>query len=240
MRKEGQRREITKPKAGNCPDCGCFKGLALSCLPRTLAPRLIQDRITREFGGGEAVFYEGTPALALYSVRSGEATLSRQGRRSEAVVGVRGPGELLGMRAVLSGLPYAVTARTLVPSVLCVTPARTFFDLVNESPAFAAALLRGLAMEYRLTEEQLVARSQEAVGARTARLLIAAARRGSPAPMSDPSAIRMGRTEMAMLVGTTRETLSRTLHDFARKGILNVSRKGIRIRDPRALRRLFE
>ena len=227
-------------RTATCPDCPCFRGHALSCLPDTLSSRLLRDRVTREFDVGEVIFHEGTPSLAVYSIRSGEVKLSRRAKRGEVAVGVGVAGDLVGLRAVLAELPYGITAETLERSVVCVFPTGTFLDLVRESPAFAASLLKRLARAYVVTEEQLVARSQEMVGARTARLLLALAQRENSMQSSPRSGIRMGRTEMAVLIGTSRETLSRTLHGFARKGILRVTAGGIRIRDPRALRRQFE
>jgi CRP-like cAMP-binding protein len=43
---------------------------------------------------------------------------------------------------------------------------------------------------------------------------------------------------MARLIGTTPETLSRTLHGFAERGVLEVDRQQIRVRDLEVLRRI--
>ena len=138
-------------------------------------------------------------------------------------------------------MPYGLTAVTLEPSRICAIPKDAFLDLVGHSPPLALELLRRLAVRSRLNEEQLVDRARLPVAARIARLLLGVHRHGGAARKgSSPEASAISREELALLIGTTRETLSRTLHEFAGKGLLELSASAIRVLDPDGLRRIAD
>ena len=221
-----------------CPrqDCRpdrCPAKQIYSCLTPGQDARLADERLARHFEAGQVVLHHATPALAVLSVHSGRVRLCLQcGRGERAVVAVRGPGELLGVREVLSGMPYQVSAETIEPSVLCAVPREAFLDAVRDCPELAMRLLKRISKDYLLAEEQLVARAQLSVRARTARLLMSLADGAHvPSKAPVPPMVSMGREEMALLVGTTRETLSRSLKQLAARGALKLESGGIRVLD---------
>jgi len=198
-----------------------------------------RERVARHYLGGQTVFHCGTPALAVYSVHSGSVRLTRPEPGGEAVtVGLRGPGDLLGLREVLAGVPYQVSAETLRASVLCSVPRESFLEAVRASPEFASRLLARLAAHCLETEEQLVVRAHANVPARIARTLVIAARHEEALPGGEAEVVSMSREEIASLAGTTRETLSRSLHRLEGRGTIEIRRGAIRIRDRAALERL--
>jgi CRP-like cAMP-binding protein len=203
----------------------------------------LESAATRHtYGAGETVFHEGTPALAVYAVGSGVIELFRRlDQGEEVVVGTRGAGDLVGLRGVLAGLPYATTGRTLERATLFCIPADCFVGLVRENATLAYRLLARLARESRLAETQLVERNHHRVAKRIARFLVERAQGPTPLNVAPPwREIAMSREDMARLIGTTPETLSRTLHGFAERGVLELDRKEIRIRDLASLLRLAE
>jgi CRP/FNR family transcriptional regulator len=224
-------------RADRCPAKKIY-----SCLSPGQDAKLGRERLARRYETGQVVIHHDTPALAILSVHSGQVKLTRSASNGrDVVVGVRGPGELLGVREVLSALPYQVSAETLEPSILCAVPRDAFLDAVRDCPELAMRLLGQLARDYLLAEEQLVARAHLSVRARTARLLLALAEdhrvaaRGRAAPE-----VAMGREEMALLVGTTRETLSRSLGQFAERGAVQLKNGKIRVLDSSILEGLAE
>ena len=201
-----------------------------------------RERMARQYESGQLVFHQGTPSLAVLSVHSGLVQLTRDNwRGSRIVVGLRGPGELVGVRSVLARVPYQVSVETLEPSTLCSVPREIFLAVVRDCPELAMRLLEHLAKDYLLTEEQLVARSSLSVRARTARLLIGAANGAQDGPRKVRShEIVMAREEMALLIGTTRETLSRTLSQLAKRGSVALEDGKVRVLDHAGLERLAD
>ena len=229
------------PAAIHCRNCpGVVRDLFSSLLPEQRA-RFEGAALQHAYRAHESIFHEGTPALAVYCVRSGTIKLFRRMRDGEEiVVGVRGPGDLVGLRGVLSGIPYGSTATTMDPSIVCAIPGVVFLELVRENGNLAYRLLARLARESRLMEEQLVERTHSRVAKRVARFLVRQLQGGAPTA-SAPSqghGVSSSREELAQLIGTTPETLSRTLHGLAADGVLALDRKSIRVLDlPSLLKR---
>jgi CRP/FNR family transcriptional regulator len=222
------------PASLQCRACPGAAGDLFSCLLPEQRSRLSTGAVSHAYRAHETLFHEGTPALAVHCVRSGAIKLFRRLENGEeVVVGTRGAGDLVGLRGVLAGIPYANTATTLDPAIVCAIPGETFLDLVRENPMLGYRILARLARESRRAEEQLVERNHSRVAKRTARFLAQHLHEGAPAGAR--SAISMSREEMAQLIGTTPETLSRTLHGLADDGILALDRKVIRVLDLPAL-----
>lgn len=226
-----------------CMGCTSPTRELFACLLPEQRARLASSAVPHAYRAHESLFHEGTPALALHCVHAGAVKLFRRlYSGEEVVVGVRGAGDLVGLRGVLAGIPYATTAMTLGPATVCAIPGATLLALLRENAALAVRLLGRLALESRQAEDELVERAHCGVGQRTARFLVrwlapadaaACAPRGEAAPA-------LGREEMARLIGTTPESLSRTLHAFAREGLLALEARRIRVLDPVALRRRAE
>ncbi len=225
------------PSCSSCPSrlAGVFRSLS----PAHLAS-LEQAAVAHMYRVHQVVFYEGNPPLAVYCVQSGQVKLYKVGRDdAELVTSIPHRSELLGHCAVLAGEPYEVTAETLEPSTICAIPARTWLKLLAEVPGMAAELLGALARQVLSLEEELLSRTQEGVRQRAARLVL---RLYGPAGDGEPASVGshpgMPRSEMAHIIGTTPETLSRTLHELAREGVLELTRGKLTVLDIRALRKV--
>jgi CRP/FNR family transcriptional regulator len=222
-----------------CTECSAFAHGVFSCLAAPQLAQLMDARVSRPYGAGQPLFYEGNPAFAVYCIREGVIKLWRSGHGGDQVViRTRGKSDLVGVRAVLARMPYTVTAEPLGPFVACTIPAETFIGLVKENRELADRMLRKLAVETIETEDALVARTLERVRQRTARFLLHLAPAGS-GPPTQPMSLQLPwrREEMAHLIGTTPETLSRTLHALAAQRVLEIKRQEIRVLDLAALRR---
>lgn len=224
----------------DCSKCPSAKGSAFACLKAAQLTRLSKAAVPHAYQRGQGIFYEGNPALAVFCVRSGLVKLTRQfNHGSAAVVGARTNGDLFGYRAVLAELPYGISAETIEPSVVCTIPREAFLAVIEESHELATHLLKRLAREFRFAEEQLVERNGETVTKRTAHFLVRLAEVAATGTRVGGNAtIPTRREDLAQLLGTTPETLSRTLHNLARRGLVRVDRKDIRVLDIAALQQL--
>lgn len=222
-----------------CQECTAYPCGLFRCLSPPQLERLVKSRVAHAYAPGKPVFYEGNPAFAVYCIQQGTAKLWRGGSNGdEHVIRTRGKGDLVGARAVLAGGNYPVTAEPLEALIACTIPAEVFIELVRENQELAHRLLRKLAVETIETEVVILSRLMDHVRQRTARLLLKqVGTRLRLAP--GPTQIRLPwrRETMANLVGTTPETLSRTLHAFVAEGIIEVERQEVRIVDMRALER---
>jgi len=212
----------------DCPGAELF-----SCLSSEMHAKLSAERIARRYQPQQVVAHSETPALAVLAVHSGEVRLTREARSgTRAVVGIRGPGSLLGLREALAGTPYQVSVETTRPSILCSTPREVFIQALGACPDFALRIMRMLASDHLIAEEQLMARIHLSVAARTARLLATLDAKHQTASTNGRNGpISMNRDEMALLVGTTRETLSRSLRSMADRGLVELENGSIHLVD---------
>jgi CRP-like cAMP-binding protein len=223
-------------QAALCAHCGFLAESVFCRLSSEALSALEREKNVRVYDRGRAVYREGDPPFAVYCIRSGQVKLSRIGGRAEQqVIRLAGPGETIGYGAVLENRPYAETAEVVSPTVACAVSRQTLVRLLRESPDLAFALMAKLARELRFAEQQILSMSQESVRQRTANVLLMLSEGSGGAPRIQ-TPIR--RKEMAQMIGTTPETLSRVLKSFSERGVVSRTRIEIRIQDPVALRKL--
>jgi CRP-like cAMP-binding protein len=151
-----------------------------------------------------------------------------------------GPGDIAGYRALIANEPFAATAEALERTTVCTFPRNVIHDLLRNDPDLSFGMMAKLARELRVSEDEMVARLSESVTQRTARLLLGLAEeRGARGGSHLTLELPVRREDLARMIGTTPESLSRALHGLARRGILDVDRRTVRIRNLLSLRKLL-
>lgn len=188
----------------------------------------------------QTLFCEGGPALSVHTLRSGRVKLFKLGYGGEEfVLGVCEPGFALGLAACIAGAVHEATAEAVEDCEVCSLPLGEFRARMERSHVFAYTIALQLAFMTRTAHERMVELAQRGVVSRVAHLLvdmIDGSPGAGPRPVAPAPGLRMKRRDMAHLVGTTPETLSRVLHKLQARGVLEVTREHIAIRDARKLR----
>jgi CRP-like cAMP-binding protein len=99
----------------------------------------------------EIIFKDGQTGTFMYLVKSGRVGIAMGGNLVEVV----GPGGTFGEMAVVDESPRTARAGTLEESELVAIDRKTLMTLVKQQPAFAMALLRGIAERLRHMNQQL-------------------------------------------------------------------------------------
>jgi CRP/FNR family transcriptional regulator, polysaccharide utilization system transcription regulator len=231
---------MVKKSPDRCAVCGTRSSGLICGLNRRTQERVEQDKVTHVFRRGQLIFYAGAPAHALYVVRSGRVKVFRTWTGGEEqVLRLLGPGELLGYRPLLANEPYVASAEAVEDSSLCIIPAATVHELLREEPAAALELLAKLARELRLSEDLMMDLLHRPVRQRAARLLLMLLEDNRRA--AEPAILQsqhLRRLDMARMIGTTPETFSRVLREFAQRGIVALARDRIRVRDRSLLHKI--
>ncbi len=202
-----------------------------------LEPELYDDVVAaatpHQLGAGETFFTEGTPALAVYCLRNGTANLSRMGERGDRqVIRLLGPADIFGLRPILAGENFACSATALVDCDLCTIPRAAILRVLERSPRFALAALKYMARELRYSEDLIMVLTQRSVRRRLADVLLLLNGHKIRDDDWDPfPMVRLKRKEIAQMIATTPETLSRTLAEFAAKGLVRLTRRDIDLVD---------
>ena len=152
-------------------------------------------------------------------------------------IGYRGAGDLIG-EAALGGISaYRESAVATEDVEALLVPVGTVRALIAADQAFGSAFVAMLVDRHGDTEERLASMLFRNVEARLAEFLVkAAARWGIPEPRGVLIAAPFTHQEMASMIGSTRETVTLTLGDLRKKGVIDIDRRRIVVLDKEALK----
>lgn len=204
------------------------------------ARRFASELVVRNFGSREFVVVEGEPSAGFYLLCRGKARIFRtaaDGR--EQTFRLVGAGDTFNEVPIFDGAPNPATVETIEPSEVILIPSESLVRTIRRQPEVGMALLRHFARRLRSFTELVEQISLQTVQGRLARYLYQLAREEG---VRTEEGIVVPRTitqqDLASLVGSVREVVSRTLKVMSEDGIVEVRRKDIVIRDLKALRRL--
>lgn len=191
--------------------------------------------VVQHYDRGEVIAVEGEWGGSLRCVQSGLvklSTTSADGR--ELVLRLVPAGQSFNLVAVLDGQPSGATATALDPSTIFAVPRDALRWLVTEIPAFVQAALATLAADTR----DIVALAKDLglyhVSVRLARLLLDQERCSCEVCRHH----YMTQQDMAAIVGTGREVVGRTLHEFQAAGMIDLRQGHVIVLDAERLRGL--
>ncbi len=192
------------------------------------------QRVTR----GRPLVTQGDPANSIVMIGGGRVRLVRALNEGHTLsLGYRGAGDLLGEAALGSVPNHRESAIATEDVEALVVPMATVRSLMGTDLAFANALLTSLVERNAETEERLASMLFRNVEARLAEFLLkAAARWGIPDPRGVLISAPFTHQEMASMIGSTRETVTLTLGELRRKGIIEVDRRRIVVLDREGLK----
>lgn len=210
-----------------------FRGLdddALASIARGLR--------TRRFRRGEVIFHLGDPGDALFIVASGAVKITLPSETGdEAILATLRPGDFFGELALLDGAPRSATAAALEPTETLVLPRNRFRELIATEPVIRDALLASLARELRrLTLHVEELHFLDIAGRLAARLVRLADEGGkSLADGSVRLEAPLTQSDLASMVGCTRQSVNKLLGLFVDDGLIRLDRDAIVILDRDAL-----
>ena len=180
---------------------------------------------------------EKQDARGVFVLCEGEVKLSISSSEGRTLImRVAKVGEILGLMAALSGSPYEVNAETLHPCHVAFVRREDFLRFIGKHPEAFQGVLGQMSSQYQGACEQLrtvglSASAQE----KLARLLLTWS--AGIQQTKDGTRIKLPLTheEMAEFIGTTRETVTRTLSDFKVRHLVSIQGSTLMIPNRAAL-----
>lgn len=201
-----------------------FAGLPESHL-RTLAG----DTLSQRFGRGEVIFSRGDSGDRAFVILEGAIDLvidSPDGR--ELILTRLVEGEHFGEMALLDDLQRSATARAAAQTELVVVLRRTFLRALEQEPELSRQIIRSLVQRLRVADEKIEAFAYLDAEGRIARTVIQLDRgRGE--------SIKVSHEELSHMSATSRQTTTRVLGEWEDDGYVELSRRGILVKDSEAL-----
>lgn len=183
------------------------------------------------------IFLAGSASQWLYFIHQGQVKTYRTSEDGkELVTGILGPGDFLGYLALLDeSRTHTETATTLEETEVSLIPPDDFFKLLYANREVAGTFIKLLSHHLAEREEQLLHVAYHSVRQRIAEALLKLARNESE--VTSPSVVTVAHKDLAGLIGTVKETVTRTLADFKEEGLIRLDRMKITLLDEEGLRR---
>ena len=196
-------------------------------LPKAQCEALAQIAIPRQCKKGQLIFSDGDPGTGFYTIVSGRVKiykLSPEGK--EQIFHFFYQGDVFGEVAVFTGIGYPANAETQEKSELLFFPRDAFVELIKRDPSLALNMLATLSWRLHKFAGLIEDLSLKEVPTRLAAHLLY---------LSDIQAgardleLEITKGQLAALLGTIPETLSRIMNKMTRQGMIQVGKNSIRI-----------
>lgn len=197
----------------------------------------------RRFRRGETIFHQGDPGDSLYIVESGAVKIvlpSPEGGE-EAIIATLSRGDFFGELAILDGAPHSATAVALEPTEALVLHRDPFERLLDTDRTLRMALFAGLTAELRRLTGHVEELHFLDLPGRLARRIVRLAQEAQPGA-SGAVILEWPYTQsdLAAMIGGTRQTVNRLLADFTGQGLIRFERDTLIVPDVAALERAAE
>ena len=204
--------------------CQLFTGLS----PEDLAT-IATFTLTHALAKDDYLFHEGELSRGFYLVQSGAINVHRvSAAGKEQVIHVFRAGESFAEAALASPTGYPADARAVEPSTVLIIPKAPILDLIGRRPDLAVRMLGSMSVHLRVLVGMLDDLTLKDVETRLLNWLFKHHRHAVGGVIQLPGTKRV----LAAELGTSSETLSRTLARLRDEKLITVAAKTITVRQP--------
>lgn len=200
-------------------------------LPEETIDKIAQAGSKKSYKKDAVILMEEEAGSALFVIISGKVKISRTSNDGrEVILSILNESDFFGEMAILDGLARSATVVALEESELFIIQRNDFIEMLRQFPEISIALLTELTGRLRGADMKIKALSLKDAEGKVATVILQLA--------DDMGKIKHGIVEieklplqqdLANMAGTSRETISRTLHTFAKKGLVELEGSKLRI-----------
>lgn len=197
--------------------------------------------IRKTFKKDSVVLFEHETGSALFVIVEGKVKVSRvSDDGKEVILTILSDSDFFGEMAILDGLARSANVTAMEDSELFLIQRAEFINLLREYPDVSIALLQELTQRLRSADMKIKSLSLKDAEGKVATVILQLA--------DDLGKIKQGTVEieklpfqhdLANMAGTSRETISRTLHSFAKKGLVELEGSKLKIINYEKFKELF-
>ena len=190
---------------------------------------------------GAVLFVEGQVPRGIFILCQGRVKLSLCAFDGKTLITkIAEPGEVLGLSATVSGKPYLLTAETLDPCQVNFVKRDDFLRFLKEHSEACFKVVDQLSEKYNTACHEIRALGlSHSTGEKLAKLLLEwSSKHGETAKPEPRLKLALSHDEIAQMIGTSRETVTRMFTEFRKRQIVQVKGSTIVIRNKAALKRI--
>jgi CRP/FNR family transcriptional regulator len=194
--------------------------------------------LEKSYGRGESIFSEGDDGNGFYVILAGTVKIfkvSPDGK--EHILHIYSGGQTFGEVPVFAGEHFPANAEALHETKVLFFPRSAFIALLEKNPALSLKLLADLSLKLRQFTVQIENLSLKEIPARLATYLLYLAEEQD---RSDQVTLRISKGQLASLLGTIPETLSRIFAKLSSQQLIQVEGRKIALLDAEGLKDLAQ
>ena len=188
---------------------------------------------TRRYARDDAIFHADESGDVFFLIREGQVKvtmISPEGK--EIILSMLGPGDFFGEMALLDDEPRSATIIATEPLEVVTIFRNDFLAILNENFSITRKVLAELSRRLRSASNRIESLATMDVYGRLARFFLDLAReQGKKLDNGYVAVTRPTHQSIANMIGTSRETVSRLIHDLMRQNLLLSEGKTIYLRD---------
>ena len=205
----------------NCLSCPARKERFFCGLPMPDLQKLNDLKSTALYPKGAMLFIEGQPPRGVFILCGGKAKLSASSKEGKTIITrICKSGDVIGLSASMLDRPYEVTAEMIEPGQVNFMSRESLLALVKESSELAFRIGQQVSLSYfNACEEIRTLGISRSPAEKFAKLLLS----WYPEEQTNGGAqvkVTFTHGEIAEMIGTTRETVTRLFTEFTKKKLL--------------------
>lgn len=207
-------------------------------LPEEHIAEIEKISVDKHFNKGEIIFFDGDEGVGFYLVVEGIVNvykLSSEGK--EQILHIVKAGETIGAVPVFSGKSFPANARAISKSHLLFFPRERFMQLLTDKPSLTMNILALLSLRLREFTIQIENLSLKDIPGRLASYLLYLSQEQGD---KDVIKLNISKVQLANLLGTGPESLSRTLGNMKSRKLVEEDGSKIRLINRSMLEELAE
>ena len=225
----------------SCITCKLRTDRLFCDLPESALQAFEHIKYAAAYPQGAVLFVEGQMPRGIFVLCKGSVKLSINSPSGRTViVKLAEPGEVLGLSATISGKPYEVTAETLDPCQVNFVKREDFLHFLKDDVEACFKVAEQLSEKYHnACKEAGSLGLSHSAAEKLAKLLLEWSGKNGDAAKAEPRLkLRLTHEEIAQMIGTSRETVTRLFADMKKRQILQSKGSTLVIRNTAALRDL--
>ena len=226
----------------NCLTCPMRNEHLFCNLSPQAGQRLNEIKSTAVYPKGAMLFIEGQQPRGVFVLCSGKVKLSTSSREGKTIITkISDSGDVLGLNAVVSNRPYEVTAEMMEPGQGNFIPRDSLMHMLKDYPEMAVRIAQQLSRNYFTAYEEIRTLGLAASPSeKFAKLLLTWSTKSAQSDGSAQVKLTVTHEEVAEMIGTTRETVSRLFSEFKKNQLMQLKGATLVIRSRPALEKIVQ
>lgn len=211
----------------DCKNCK-YKSVPFQKLTDEQLFRVGERRVSLSFKKGELLCKQGSLMSQVIYIREGFVKIFMEHAGETVIIGIAQPYSFVGIQALYGSPVFPFSVEAMTDTEVCMKDINTFRELVLENPEFAQGIIEVLNANLMQSYNRIFTLTTRQISARFSELLFYMR---NVLYASNPFELTISRKELAELVSTTPESVSRMLADLREREIIKVNGQSIEILD---------